>query len=882
MARRLLRRLSSFLRTFVRGLQLDRELDDELRAYLDHEIARRVAAGSSAAEARRLVLAEEGGIEPIKERTRAVRFGFGLATVLQDLRYGARSMARSPGFALVACLTLALGIGANVAMFTVMRSVLWRPLPYADGERLVILDSTWRGLPHAGLSPREISDLRRDSRTLSHLAVVNGVGAHVEIDGEVEFVPAASVSADLLPSLGARPAHGRLFDARDDSLHPDGQVRSVIFSDALWRQRLGADPGAIGRWITVNNTPRQLIGVLPADFQVFLPASTSVQEATHVWFPTSINPAENFRGNGAIGRLRAGVTLDDARRELEVFAARFASDRPEIYRDAAATFRVDALRQALAADIDAGLWMLGAAVAFVLLVSCVNIANLTLARSSGRARELAVRRALGATRVRIVRQLLTESLLLAAIGGAGGLVIGRLGLQLLDWLRTTDLPRQSQVGLDGQVTLFSIGITLAAGVICGVLPAFRFAAGDAQALKAGRADSPARGQRRLQRGLVIAEIALSIVPLVAAGLMVRSFVNLTQAPLGFRPDGIVTAWMPLSFRQFSDVDARVRVHAAVLDRIRELPGVHDVSAASPPPFHDFQVQMLERYGRAGDTGPGSHATRQSALPGYLRVVGTRLVAGREFTDDDLRHKRQVVIIDERIARELWPSGAIGQQMWVGAGRRASPLEVIGVTEPVRVANIGDDSTPHLFVPYHKFTIDMVLAIRTDTPAEALAPVLKRIAAEAGTSRAVMDVWPLRDYVDKSMADTRFMMLVLTAFAGLSMLLAAIGLYGTLSYLTSQRSREFGVRLALGASSRQILRLVAGEGVVLTAIGAAAGLAGAIAAARALRGLLYGVEPLDPATLAAVTAAVAVLAVLASLKPAWSASRVDPTRALRAD
>ena len=875
-----IRRISNFLATFLRGSQLDRELDEELRAYLDEQVARRVAEGLSPDEARRAVLADEGGIEPIKEQARAARIGSGAATVAQDLRYGLRSLRRSPGFALVACATLAVGIGANVAMFTVMRSVLWRPLPYADGERLVILDSTWRGLPHAGLSPREISDLRRDSKTLSHLAVINGVGAHVEIDGEVEFVPAASVSADLLPALGASPALGRLFDARDDSLSPAGQVRSVIFSDALWRRRLRADPGAIGRWITVNNTPRQLIGVLPADFQVFLPASTSVQEETHVWFPTSINPAENFRGNGAIGRLRADASLEDARRELELFAARFSTEYPQIYRDAAATFRLDGLRQALTVDIDAGLWMLGAAVAFVLLVSCANIANLTLARSSGRVRELAVRRALGATRVRIVRQLLTEGLLLAAIGGAGGLMVGRLGLQLLDTLRTTDLPRQSQVGIDAQVTMFSIGITLAAGLIFGILPAFRFTAGDAQALKAGRADSPAPGQRRLQRALVVAEIALSIVPLVAAGLMVRSFANLAQTPLGFRPDSIVTAWMPLSFSTYRDVDARWRVHAAVLDRIRQLPGVDDVSGASPPPFHSLHV--VERYARAGDSGPGANATLQSALPGYLRVAGTRLIAGREFTDDDLRHKRRVAIVDERIARQLWPSGAIGQQIWIGIGRRSNTLEVIGVTEPVRVTDLRDEPVPHLFVPYHLFAIDMVLAIKTDTPADALAPVLKRIAAEEGTGRAVMDVWPLRDYVEKSMADTRFMMLVLGGFATLSLLLAAIGLYGTLSYLASQRSREFGVRLALGATRRQILRLVAGEGLMLTAIGAAAGVAAAIGAARALRGLLYGVEPLDPSTLAAVIGLVSILAIAACLKPAWSAASVDPARALRAD
>lgn len=873
-------RLRALVRSLFRGADVDRELDEELTAYLDHRISALEAGGVPRAEARRRVLADEGGAEAVKERAREARAGSAVLDVLQDGRYGWRTMRRRPGYAVVSCLTLAIGIGSSVAMFAVMRSVLWRPLPYVEGQQLVIFDSIWRGRPHAGLSPREVAALKDGSRTLSHLAVVNGVGAHVEIDGAVEYVPAASVSADLLPALGAAPALGRLFDERDDSLSPSGQVRSVVVSDALWRRRLSADPAAIGRWITVNNSPRQVIGVLPPGFQVFLPASTSVQEDTQVWFPTSVDATEDFRGNGVIGRLHDGVSLSEARRELEVFAGRFAAERPAVYQEAGASFRVDGVREALTADVNPGLRMLGVAVGFVLLVSCVNIANLTLARSAGRARELAVRRALGARRSRIARQLLTESLLLAAIGGAAGLLLARIALGLIGWLRTADMPRQSQIAIDGHAAVFSLAITIAAGVLFGLLPALRFAAADAQALKAGRADSPPRSQRRLQRGLVIAEIALSIVPLVAAGLMLRSFVNLNETPLGFKPDGIVTAWMPLSHRMHPDPGDRWRVHAEILERVAALPGVAAVSGASPPPFHSFTI--VERFAPAGDTAPGANATLQSALPGYLGVVGTRLVSGRDFTEDDLRQRRPVVLVDERIARDLWPGGAVGQRLWVGNNSRAETLEVIGVTEPVRVTDLKGESLPHLFVPYHEFAIDMVLAIRTDVPAEALAPVLKQIAAEAGTGRAVIDVWPMRDYVDRALGETRFLMLVLAGFAVVSLLLAAIGLYGTLAHLTAQRSREFGVRLALGATGRQLLALVAGEGIALTIAGAALGAAGALAAARTMRGLLFGVEPLDPLTLAAVTALVAIVALAATLRPARAAATVDPVTVLRAD
>jgi len=873
-------RLRAFVRSLFRGADVDRELDEELTAYLDHRISALEAGGVPRAEARRRVLADEGGTEAVKERAREARAGSALLDVLQDVRYGWRTMRRRPGYAVVSCLTLAIGIGSSVAMFAVMRSVLWRPLPYVEGQQLVIFDATWRGRPHAGLSPREVAALKDGSRTLSHLAVINGVGAHVEIDGAVEYVPAASVSSDLLPALGAAPALGRLFDERDDSLSPSGQVRSVVVSDALWRRRLDADPAAIGRWITVNNSPRQVIGVLPPDFQVFLPASTSVQEDTQVWFPTGVDATEDFRGNGVIGRLHPGVSVEEARSELAVFAGRFAAERPAVYQEAGASFRVDGVHEALTADVNPGLRMLGVAVAFVLLVSCVNIANLTLARSAGRARELAVRRALGARRARIARQLLTESLLLAAIGGAAGLVLARLALGLIGWLRTADMPRQSQIAIDGQAAVFSLAIIVAAGVLFGLLPALRFAAADAQALKAGRADSPPRSHRRLQRGLVIAEIALSIVPLVAAGLMLRSFVNLHETPLGFTPDGIVTAWMPLSHRMHPDPGTRWRVHEGILERVAALPGVAAVSGASPPPFHRFTI--VERYAPAGDTAPGANATLQSALPGYLGVVGTRLVSGRDFTGDDLRQGRPVVIVDERIARDLWPGGAVGQRLWVGINSRAETLEVIGVAEPVRVTDLKGESLPHLFVPYHEFAIDMVLAIRTNVPAEALAPVLKQIAADAGTGRAVIDVWPMRDYVDRALGETRFLMLVLAGFAVVSLLLAAIGLYGTLAHLTAQRSREFGVRLALGATGRQLLALVAGEGIALTIAGAALGAAGALAAARAMRSLLFGVEPVDPLTLGGVTALVAIVALAATLRPARAAAAVDPVTVLRAD
>lgn len=875
-------RVLSVFRTWLRGNRLERDLDDELQACLDELVARKMRGGLSPERARREALVEFGGIEPIKEEIRSGRFGHEAVTTLRDIRFGSRLLARSPWFSVVATLTLALGIGTSVAVFSVMHAVLWRSLPYPDADRLVLVRVDARGVVNAGAAPGEVLDLRARSRLLESLETMNGVDAHVFAGGEYERVAAASVTDGVLDVLGAAPpALGRTLRAAEDVGQP--WVRSIVISDDLWRRQFGGDPSVLGRRVQVNNLDVQIVGILRPGFRVFLPPETLAAEQIDVWFPTNLENTRDHRGLPLIGRLREGATFGQAQAELDALAAQFLADYPGAYAGGTLRFSVLPLRTALTADVQPALFALAGAVAFVLLIACVNVANLMVARGRTRDRELTVRRALGATRARLVRQLLTESVLLACAGAAGGLLLGYLGVGLLDWMRPSHLPRQSEVAIDSTVVLFTVAAAALTPLAVGLLPALRIVSGrEALSLTSSRSETSLPAMRQLQRALVIAEVALAIVPLVAAGLMLRSFVHLTQAPIGFDPSDVLTASVPLTPRNFRETEKRLALWRDVLHRVRELPGVGDVSAGAPLPFSSWQV--TRRYGGDEDASlPMSLGTLQSVMPGYLRVMGIRLREGRDFTKDDEAARRGVVIVDERIARQLWPEGALGKRLVMQVGRDGRDvLEVVGVTKALRVTRVRDEGLPHFFVPYHIYSINMSLVIKTGESAAALGPALQRIAESLNTGRAVFDIKPMDRYVSESIGDTRFTMLVLLAFAVASILLAGVGLYGTLSYLISQRTREFGVRMALGASAGQLVRTVIGEGAALAVLGAAIGFAGALTATTLLRGLLYEVTPFDVPTLLLVCLLVTLVAVVAAARPAWRVSRIDPTLALRSE
>jgi putative ABC transport system permease protein len=874
---RILRALLARMRAFRRSARADRELDDELRAYLEARAASYETRGLTPGDAERAARIELGGIEQVKEGVRDVRVGAALAAAVRDVRYGARVVWRSPGYALVVIMTLALGIGVNAATFSVMHAVLWRSLPYPDAASIVVIEADTRGLATAYSSSGPVFDVR-EAQLITDIAQIEGRDASLEIDGEMEHVTTVRVTDDLLPLLGATPlAAGRTLVASADS---EGvTLRGIVISHELWQRRFDGDRDVIGRPLTVNNMHVQVVGVLPPAFRLVLPAANHVEERVDLVLPRDFAPTLLYRGLPVLGRLASGATVAQAQSELDALTANFiashASANPQGLR-----LTVRPLEEVVTRDVKPALMALAAAVGFVLLIACVNVANLLLARAKTRERELAVRRALGATRVRLVRQLLAENLLLALLGGACGLLFARLGVDALDWLRPVHLPRQSEIAVDQVVILWTAGVTLLAALIFGLVPALAFTRdGDGRSLPSSRTGSLQLRSRGLQQGLIVAEVALSIVPLVAAGLMLRTFVKLLDAPLGFDPAHVVTARVSLNLRKFSTVDGRSAFYQNAIARVRELQGVDAVSVGGPPPMAPIQSTL--RFWRSEDReGTSAIGMHRSIMPGFFAVMGIALRAGRDISDDDIVHRRRVAVVDERLATRLWEGDAIGKQLSLEYSK--GPLEVVGVAGHIRARDIRDANTLMIYVPSHVYEIEQTLVVKTRAPLPTIGPAIKRAVEALGPGRPVFDIRPMLDIVAASVDNTRFTMLVLSGFAMASLLLAGVGLYGTLAYLTSQRTQEFGVRLALGASAAGILRLVVGEGLLLTALGAAIGLAGAAAVTSMLEGLLYGVTPVDGGTIAGVVALLGGVALTAIAWPAWRASRIDPTTALRGE
>lgn len=875
-------RLASIFRTLFHGATLDRDLDDELRGYADERLARHLARGMSPEAAKRAVRDEVGNLETVRHAVRDGRHGRRIETAWRDVCHGARLLHRAPLLASVVILTLGLVIGANATVFSAMYAVLWRELPYPDADRLVLVTGDARGLRSASLAGGELQELAAEHDVFDRLAAIYRINAHVATSDGMENVPSASAIPGALEALGAWPlAHGRLLDAAED-FDAQQYPRAALVSHELWTRHFRGDPGIVGRQIEINNRPITVVGVLRQDFRVLLPASASLPEVPGVVFPRHADGDYRFRASvpSAVGRLAPGVTLAQAQARADAIASRIRRGRPEVYGSEPLRFTVTPLATALTADVRPALRALAIAVSFVLLVGCVNVGNLLLARAWTRLPEMAMRQALGAGRLRLAMQLLTETAVLAVCGGLVGVLLTYAGVAVLDWLQPRHLPRTSEITVNGPVMAFVTVLSLATTLAAGLLPALiaTHAASD-RSRRTARADVQRAGLRRLQRGLVIAEVALCVAPLVAGGLMLRTFINMTHVPLGFAPDGLQTGKVPIGFR-LRDPRERIRLLDRATREVGRLEGVRAVGMGGPLPL---ESQFIQPYGLPDAGVPLiSQATIQSVLPGYLGVTGVRLEDGRDFTMDDLTAERRVVIVDRRIATQLWPEGAVGKRIAIGQGANPRVFEIIGVSSPVRALAVRDATTPHVFAPYDQFGLVMSVVVATDRPAASVGPDIKRTIEALGTQRPVHDLLPMRTYVDRAMGDTRFTMLVVIAFATSALALAGIGLYGTLAYVTAQRRSEFGVRMTLGASRGRVLSDVVREGLLLASTGTIIGAAGAVTAGRLLRDQLYGVSPLDAATLAGVAALVVGVALVATIHPAVRAARTDPAVALRAE
>jgi predicted permease len=823
-------------------------------------------------------------------------------TVLQDLRFAWRGLWRAPGFTAIAIATLALGIGANSAIFTVVNAVVMRPLPYANADRLVRVTSDFTGTNgvDVGMSQPEFVDYRDRSGLFDAVAGVWAINANLTEIDQPERVEVLLASPSYFDVLGARPQLGRLFGPQDDG---PGITEVLVISDALWRRRFGASPDAIGRKLRVDNDWYTVIGVLPPGFRH---PGRSVLTDVDAWAPTSFlenpfpRPAQRFNYfiTGAIARLKPGISVTGAQQRLNAMGQEFRSAYPNDYPARAAWApRVIPLQQDLVGSVRAPLLMLFGAVGVVLVIACANIANLLLARASSRQRELAVRRALGSSRARLVRLMLTESLLIAVLGGAAGAMVTGWLLSLLLAIVPSALPRLQEIRIDGQVVAFTAAMSVLTALVFGTLPALHSSRADVNdALKEGsRGASGARGW--LRSTLVVVEFALALVLLVGAALLVRSFWRVQRVELGFNPSNVLTArlWLPQPndpnqgrySNRTTGHDARLTTYEEILRRAETLPGVTAAAAADALPLDGSRSAVVfTAEGTEGDDRSRvPTAQYASATSRYFEVMGIRLLRGRPFADQDDGKAAPVVIITESIARLSWPGqDPVGKRLHLGGPQAKSPwMTVVGVVDDMRTRRIEEDPRPTIYRPLKQRSgLSLSLALKTSADPRLLASALSAEVRAVDPDLPTFGAKTMQETVATATASRRFSTQLLGIFAVLALVLAAIGIYGVMAFMVGQRTREIGIRIALGAHPASVVRLVLRQALLLAVAGVVAGAAGALLATRLLSGLLFQVRATDPFTYTLIAALLAVTAAVAAWRPARRAASVDPIRALRAD
>jgi predicted permease len=887
----LLRNLSEGFRSLFRKERIDKELDEELRGFLEMATEEKMKHGMSRKDALRAVRLERGNLELAKEVVRSAGWESFLETCWQDLRFGLRTLRKSPGFTVVAVLTLALGIGANTAIFSVVEAVLLRPLPYKDPKHLILLADSQDPQSGAFLF-KDVEAFKSQSRSFEDIALYyrNSGFSRVALtsEGEPESVQGAFVSANFFPLMGVGPALGRVFAAEEEAQ----RARVVVLSYGLWRRRFGGSQNAIGKLIQIDGVDSEIVGVMPANFQ--FPARDQ-----QFWAPLTTNRYWNdpaltasiesghtryfYERWQAIGRLSSDVRLAQAQTEVN---AVFRRSEPDFGNDGMPGITLAPLRVTLSGNTRLALIVLFCAVSFVLLISCCNVANLMLARGATRDREMAVRTVLGAGRGRLSRQLLTESAVLSVFGGGIGLLLASASMHLLIAIAPADIPRLDQAGVDGGTLAFTLAISLLASAIFGLFPAWKVSRSDpGDALRTG-VKSGGPSLTRTRSVLIIAEIALAVVLLAGAGLLIRSFIAVESVDPGFEPDRVLTMNIALPS---GTPESRNALYDAVLERVRFLPRVQSAG----------EVDTLFELGGVGNLGlraiegrapePKDRWTPLSwaSIRGdYFQAMGTSLLRGRYFTPEDGRNSPLVAIIDESMARRYWPDQNPLGKRFKGQdprGRNDDWLTVVGVVRDMRRGGLEKNPTPHVFEPYGQSvdgdrTADLV--VRTTGDSRAAAAGLRTTARELSSTASLSNVSTMEQQLEEQLSPRRFQTSLLGLFSGIAMILAVVGIFGVMHYTVAQRAHELGVRSALGAQPRDALRLVLAQAAKLAFWGIAIGISAALVLTRLIASLLFGVGPTDAFTFVVVPVFLALVALLASYVPARRAMRVDPMVALR--
>ncbi len=896
----------SEIRKRLAGLKLDpaREVEivEELALHLENRYEELRAGGATDKEAFRAAMTElvendlfQQGLRRVERPMAEEPVVLGtsrrsnmIGDLWQDLGYGLRMLRKHAGFTAIAVMTLALGIGANVAVFSVVNAVLLRPLPYPEPDRLVMLQNQFlaRNLKNAGVSAADYADYRKQTHIFEEVAA--GSGGSLNLSGPAladrpESVSGAFVTAGLFPLLGIRPVAGRFFSEDEDR---PGYNQVVVLSEGFWKRRFGGDPGVVGRTLQLSDQSYTVIGVIPPAPEVLGPNEVFMPAA---FTPEQMNPGRRSgRSLFAMARLKRDVSLAQAQAEMNMFAQALAKEFPNDYpAESGWGIRVDSLRELWVGEVRLALWILMGAVGFVLLIACVNVTNLLLGRATVRAREISIRSALGADAWRIARQLLTENALLGLLGGGAGLLLAFWGIELLRQVGPRNFPRLREIGIDWPVLGFTLGISLLTALLAGLAPLLEATRRNLhEGLKEStRGGGGGRRQNRVRRLLVVAEVALSLILLIVAGLLLQSFVRLQRVDPGFQPQNALTFRVPLSARRYPEQAQRVAFIDRLIERVRNLPGVTAVGATSMLPFIGTNSSSV--FGIEGrDVSPGGaspHADIRRVTHGFFEAIGIPLRRGRLFAETDIATTPFVALLGEKLAEQYW-TGEDPVSKRVKMGGPQSPwYTIVGVVGHVKHSQLNGESKGALYFLYSQNRAFMItLVVRTSNAPEQLAGVVQQEVSAIDKDVPVYEVKTMNERLLDSLTTQRLAAYLAAVFAGVALLLAALGIYGVMSHSVSQRTNEIGIRMALGAQAGDVLKQVLWQGLVLTVIGAGAGLISALALTHLMSNLLFEVSATDPVTFASITLLLVAVALLACYIPARRAAQVDPLVALRSE